>query len=265
MTTITGPDRGEVRITFAVQTRTRLGWWRTVRTESVSFPHRPDLNGTAETIFGNARQVLGLGPRQRMPKVRVRTWDDQGRTGFANRVQPFDLTLLLKGSTTPVTSKIQTLWFRFRLWLAQTIAPAGVDVHDPDDTLCPEYQGILEAALKCELRAYTAAGDDLVLFDITETVAELAGLHIIKRLSTSYDARYQLTAAGEKELARLWGPFRYAPWEKGLLWCATHGSYPARPGRFRGCPVCRSEDQHRHLKGLLSTFTGARKEGQNGG
>jgi hypothetical protein len=97
--TATGPRPagGVVRVGFRIQTQT-AGRWVTVRVGFTDPLPRLDLNMTAETIFGNARQVLGLGPKAPMPPVRVQTWDEQsGRAGLATKVETLNLTALLRG------------------------------------------------------------------------------------------------------------------------------------------------------------------------
>jgi hypothetical protein len=90
---------------------------------------------------------------------------------------------------------------RLRLRIAQAIAPMGADVHDPDDTACPDERAFLEAAEAYDL--YPDA-DGRARLDVTDTAkyAEEAGW---VALTTDYDgnAVYQLTGAGESQLARL--------------------------------------------------------------
>lgn len=80
------PSQGPVAFGFTIQTRTD-GAWSTVRTGYTAPTFRPDptiLTAVAETILGNAGPVLGLGPRDALPTVRVRTWHrPSGLTGSA--------------------------------------------------------------------------------------------------------------------------------------------------------------------------------------
>ncbi len=120
---------------------------------------------------------------------------------------------------------------RLRLWLAQLVAPAGSDVHDPDDTLCPGNQELLEAALYGDLRRGPDGG---VLLDVTTAVDDLVDFEML----TNTPDGYRLTELGERELARLWGPGRIPPWSGGYFQCHDHGIYDAAPGDRAGCPSC---------------------------
>lgn len=70
-----GPDR-PVAFGFSIQTQTD-GQWRTVRVGHTPPMYRPDpdlLHSAAETVLGKASSLLGLGPREQTPPVRVQTW-----------------------------------------------------------------------------------------------------------------------------------------------------------------------------------------------
>ncbi len=120
---------------------------------------------------------------------------------------------------------------RLRLWLAQLVAPAGAEVHDPDDTLCSGSQELLEAALYGDFRRGPDGG---VLFDVTVAVDDLVDFGAL----VNTDTGYELTESGKRELARLWGPGRIPPWSGGHYRCDDHGIYEAAPGDFVGCPNC---------------------------
>jgi hypothetical protein len=80
-----GPDAAaspkQGPIAFGYRIETRIGRrWRTVRFGNAPANRRSDPTAvwaTADSILGNVRQVLGLGPKDRMPGVRVRAWDRQ--------------------------------------------------------------------------------------------------------------------------------------------------------------------------------------------
>jgi hypothetical protein len=82
-----GPDKA-VSFGFRVLTQTD-GGWRVVRTGRTDAMFRPDLTqvrSAADTILSNAGPILGLGPKDALPAVRVQTWDRQtGLTGLATR------------------------------------------------------------------------------------------------------------------------------------------------------------------------------------
>lgn len=92
------------------------------------------------------------------------------------------------------------IW-RWRLRLAQYVAPNGADVHNPDDTACPWDRPILEAA-----EAYDLYRDDdgKVRLDVTEHVddAEAAGW-MERAVDPQGNAACRLTGFGERSLARL--------------------------------------------------------------
>lgn len=75
-TTSPSPVAAAVRIGFRIEVRTDGEWdvARTGQTDPLPCPDRASLTGHAQTIFGNARQVLGLDATAAMPAVRVRTW-----------------------------------------------------------------------------------------------------------------------------------------------------------------------------------------------
>jgi len=77
-------------VSFGYRIQTRTGrHWRTVRTGNTPRIFRAvqtDLEAIADTVLGNAGPVLGLGPSDPLPPVRVRTWHRQsGLTGSASR------------------------------------------------------------------------------------------------------------------------------------------------------------------------------------
>lgn len=82
------PSTDDVSLGYRIQTRTGRRW-RTVRVGNTPPMYRPDptvLWAAADTILGNARQALGLGPKDPLPGVRVWAWDRQtGLTRFATR------------------------------------------------------------------------------------------------------------------------------------------------------------------------------------
>lgn len=85
-----GPSPGGAPVSFGFRIDTRTdGRWRTVRvggTPAVFSPDPEVLLATADTILGNARQALGLGPGEPLPGVRVRAWHRQsGRTVLVSR------------------------------------------------------------------------------------------------------------------------------------------------------------------------------------
>jgi hypothetical protein len=125
---------------------------------------------------------------------------------------------------------------RWRLTLAQAVAPVGVDVHDPDDTFCPTAQDILEAAFFSRLHA---DADGVVRMDVGPFVDEAVGAGLVVRKVEDGCTWYELTGAGEQELAKLWGPNRVPPWSGGYYSCAEHGVYDVHPGELSDqCPSC---------------------------
>lgn len=97
--------------------------------------------------------------------------------------------------------EIRARWLRLRLRLAQAIAPAGADVHDPDETACPQDLPVLAAVEAYELYPDP---DDRVRLDVTGTVrdAEWAGWISLVRDHDDCPV-YALTGAGAATLARL--------------------------------------------------------------
>jgi hypothetical protein len=85
---VAGPSPSSTPVPVGFRFETRTGRrWRTVRVGNTPPIYRPDPAGVwaaADTIIGNARQVLGLGPQDRLPGVRVRTWDR--RSGLTHLV-----------------------------------------------------------------------------------------------------------------------------------------------------------------------------------
>jgi hypothetical protein len=104
--------------------------------------------------------------------------------------------------------KITERWRVARLRLAQKIAPPGADVHDPDDTICPSLQGLLEAVFWNRLQ--DDAGERRWL-DVTDWLDELAAAGLVLE-PDDQGQEYLLTRQGAQELARLWGPERVPPW-----------------------------------------------------
>jgi hypothetical protein len=86
---LAGPVSLGYRLQAQTQNQTRnAGWvWATVRAGQTPLIYRPAQNhadGLADTVLGNARQLLGLGPRHPLPNIRVQTWNRQtGITSYA--------------------------------------------------------------------------------------------------------------------------------------------------------------------------------------
>ncbi len=79
---------GPSPVSFGYRVQTRTGSrWGTVRTGNTPRLWRADrtaLDAVAHAVLGNAGPVLGLGPSDPVPPVRVRTWHrETGLTGFA--------------------------------------------------------------------------------------------------------------------------------------------------------------------------------------
>jgi hypothetical protein len=91
----------------------------------------------------------------------------------------------------------------WRLRLAQLVAPAGADVHDPDETGCPSDRVVLEAAAAWDL---SPDKDGRVRLDVTDVADEMLELGWIA-LTTDHEdcAIYELMGPGRAELARMWG------------------------------------------------------------
>lgn len=124
-------------------------------------------------------------------------------------------------------------WIRaWLLRLAQLVAPAGTDVHDPDDTACPHDLPILEAAQFGELRR--DAGDRFMV-NLTDLVQDMLSGDWFE--PTQY-GDYALTVAGQRQLARLWGQDRVPPWGGAFHRCQDHGDFEQGPGDRLGCPIC---------------------------
>ena len=121
-----------------------------------------------------------------------------------------------------------------RLWLAQRIAPAGADVHDPDDTVCPSLQALLSAILYHQL---TYADDEMWLLDVSADLYDLEARGLVE----GFKGDWCLTGDGEIALARLWGPDRVPPWGGTLGICQVHGDYDVVPGDRIGCPKHRQD------------------------
>jgi hypothetical protein len=221
---------GLVPFGYRIQTRTRIGW-RTARTGTTWVMWRPTqtaLDSAARTILRNAGPVLGLGPKDPMPTVRVRTWhSDTGLSGSATSAQ----TGLGAPRTRPDRRRVR----QWRLRLAALIAPAGADVHDPDDTECPDMTDFLESVLWGHIERHRSGG---VWADNTAIAEDAEELGLIEKADQGNQPPYRLTAAGERALAAAWGPGRVPPWSGGYHGCADHGVYDAGPGDPGGCPQC---------------------------
>ena len=124
--------------------------------------------------------------------------------------------------------KIKNLVRGGRLWLAHLIAPAGADVHDPDETTCPWSKRLLEAVFWRELESGS-------YLDVIDELADLATRNLI---NFDGDGAPYVTEAGDRELARLWGSGRVPPWSDSFHTCSVHGMYEAPPGAIAGCPEC---------------------------
>lgn len=125
----------------------------------------------------------------------------------------------------------------FRLRLAQAVAPAGADVHDPDETACPHAQEILEAAQFGRLHP-DPTDPTRWLIDLTGGVHDLASARWIVLRGGEQGFQGEITREGQEQLARLWGPERQPPWAKGAALCAEHGAYEVKPGALLGCVSC---------------------------
>ncbi len=80
----TAVSTGPVSFGFRIQTRTGGGSWHVVQTGHTPplwQPIQTALHHVAETILGNAGPMIGLGPQDPWPSVRVETW--YGETGLA--------------------------------------------------------------------------------------------------------------------------------------------------------------------------------------
>jgi hypothetical protein len=127
---------------------------------------------------------------------------------------------------------------KLRLWLAQRVAPAGADVHDPDDTCCPRDRGVLEAVMYGWVRK---EANDTTWMDATDLVDDAIAADLV----VERHGDFTLTPHGERELARLWGPGRVAPSAGSYGECHAHEMlYEQFPGDVVGCPHCRSEQAY---------------------
>jgi len=134
----------------------------------------------------------------------------------------------------------EVVW-RWRLRLAQLIAPPGADVHNPDDTCCPRDRDLLEAICFGWLRQ----GDRSTMWmDVTIALDEACAGGLVNR---GKDGPPWLTSHGEQELARLWGPKLVPPGGGGYFECDDHGLYDLFPGDRWGCPGCETETALRRL------------------
>jgi len=136
---------------------------------------------------------------------------------------------------------------QWRLWLAQQIAPAGADVHDPDETACPGLELLLSGIFFGQILTH---GDRLYL-DVTDDVDDLATMTVLVAgqrpsydnvIHKDVDGWWSLTDAGEQELGRMWTTDRMPPWSRiSLGECDSHGDYDSFPGDLIGCAKCRLE------------------------
>lgn len=123
---------------------------------------------------------------------------------------------------------------RARLQLAGWIAPLGADVHDPDETACPWMQAILEETC---WSGFNIDKHGRFWMNATDVVEEAHNWDLVEYIGRDV----HLTKAGERELARMWGPSRTPPWTTGHAACSDHGIYDVSPGERIGCPTCRYE------------------------
>lgn len=82
------PSLGPVALGYRLEVRTDGGWVekRTGHTPPIYRPDPRVLDALADTVLGNAGPVLGLGPTEALPPVRVQTWHSaSGLTGSAAR------------------------------------------------------------------------------------------------------------------------------------------------------------------------------------
>jgi hypothetical protein len=129
------------------------------------------------------------------------------------------------------------IWLaRLRLWAAQVIAPAGSDVHNPDESACPLAEPLLHDVFYHRIRTI----DGRHLLDVTDDLDDLAVFHGLVELR---DGGWVLTDAGERELARRWGPDRVPPWGGGPRSCETHGNFDSEPGEHSGCSGCAYDNR----------------------
>lgn len=147
---------------------------------------------------------------------------------------------------------------RWRLRLARFAAPAGVDIHDPDTTPCPIDQDILEAACFGRLEADHNGN---IRMDVARYVIDAVHAGLLGRHAEDGVYWWELTPAGEKELARLWGDRRVPPWSRirhGQ--CASHGEYDRHPGDLKGCPSCATERAIRRINTEPASWLARRRE-----
>jgi hypothetical protein len=220
-----GSSSGSVPFTYRVETLTPTGEWAVVRTQTGRT--LTSLGRLTATILTNARPILGLGPQAPTPTIRVRAWNSRARLAGSALAAP-------TGHTTQTRPRLRAGLRRARLWLAVLLAPAGVDGHDPDDTECPGMQALLEAALWGELRH----DGTCVWVPAAVAVADAVAAGLLRERKTAGKVNFRLTAAGELELARRWGPGRVPPWGGGTLTCRHHGPHDTPPGDRHGCPSC---------------------------
>ncbi len=90
---------------------------------------------------------------------------------------------------------------RWRLRLAQTIAPHCADVHNPDESACPNDRVVLEAAEAWDL---SPDADGRVRLDVTAVVDDMAAARWISLTSDHEDSPiYQIESAGKRALRRV--------------------------------------------------------------
>jgi hypothetical protein len=138
-----------------------------------------------------------------------------------------------------VLNKVNNGWWRrARLWLAARLAPAGVKVHDPAAGLCDCWEGLLELVCFQWRRQRSPDGADAegeVLALVNVMLDELVALGAA---TTDGCGGYKLTAWGEGELARMWGPDIAPPWSSPWRMCGDHGIFETFPGDPDRCPDC---------------------------
>lgn len=123
---------------------------------------------------------------------------------------------------------------RARLWLAGRIAPRYTDVHDPDETACPWMQAVLEETF---WNSYRIDDQGRFWMNVTDAVQEAHDRDLVEYAAGGP----WLTKAGERDLARRWGPDRVPPWSFGYYNCNPHGQFEREPGERADCPHCVAE------------------------
>jgi hypothetical protein len=219
---------GSVALAYRVETRTPTGVWVTVQTGTTPPIWRPTptlFDSVARTILTNLRPILGLGSADPVPTARARTWHPD-LAGFASSRR-----------TRPMAHRWNRLLTRIRdvrLWLAERLAPAGVDLHEHDTSECLSRIAVLEAACFGDLRPH----DHHVWAPVDIAVADAVEAGLLERTTVHGQQELWLTKVGESELAAHWGPGRVPPGKGGLYGCWEHGEYIAAPGDPDNCPRC---------------------------